>query len=495
MSQSTERPAIDAPTNERRWLGLAALAVAQLMIVVDMTIVNVALPSINAELGISAADRQWVITAYTLPFAGLLLFGGRLADQMGRKRALLIGLVGFAAASVVGGAATSLEMLLVARGAQGVFGALLAPASLALLTTTFTDPKERGRAFGVFGAVVAAGSPLGLILGGVLTTFVSWHWVLYVNAPIAIISAVGVAVYLRESRVDRRTGYDLPGTVLATAGLVAVVFGFNLSAQYGWSATITLAVLAAGVALLAAFLFVESRVRNPLLPLSVLAHRGRGGAYLVVLLMMAGPFGAYLFISYFLQDVQGYSALTTGFAFLPLTVGVMLAAGLAGQFLSHVPPRFVLGAGLLVGAGGMVLLTRLEVDSGYAADVLPSLIMIGLGLGLVLPQALNLSTYGVRPDQIGVASAMFNVSQQAGASLNTALLNTVAASASASYLLTRTSSSAVEIQSQVQGYHSAAAWAAGILVAAALVALLLINSRPEPTPAPAQVEPVETGRA
>ncbi|MFG1826822.1 MFS transporter [Microbispora bryophytorum] len=473
MAESTEQRTESPHPDHRRWLGLASVALAQLMIVVDMTIINVALPSINAELAITAADRQWVITAYTLPFAGLLLLGGRVSDYTGRKRALLIGLVGFAAASVAGGAATSLTMLLAARVAQGAFGALLAPASLSLVSTTFTDPKERGAAFGVFGGVVAAGSPIGLILGGILTTTLSWHWVLYVNAPIALVAALGVVVFLHESRAEVRTGYDFLGVVPATAGLVAIVWGFTKATQDGWTATATIVALAAGVVLLALFLLAEARVGNPLLPLPILRHRGRGGAYLVVALMMAGPFGAYLFISFFLQDIKHYSALRTGLAFLPLTLGVMVAVGLGSRLMTTVAPRFIMGTGLLLGAVGMALLTRLDADSAYASGVLPSFILIGVGMGLVLPAALDLSTFGVRPSEAGVASAMFNVSQQAGASLDTALLNTVAANGAAAYLAANASS----VQSQVHGYNLATGWAAGILLVAALAALLLIDTR------------------
>ncbi|WP_432931256.1 MFS transporter [Microbispora sp. CA-135349] len=473
MTESTEQRRESPQLNRRRWLGLASVALAQLMIVVDMTIINVALPSITADLAITTADRQWVVTAYTLPFAGLLLLGGRVSDRTGRKRALLVGLAGFAAASVAGGAATNVTTLLVARAAQGAFGALLAPASLSLVATTFVDPKERTAAFGVFGGVVAAGSPIGLILGGTLTTSLSWHWVFYVNVPIALVAALGVVVFLRESRTAAATGYDFLGAVSATAGLVAIVWGFTRATQAGWAQSSTIASLAAGVVLLALFLLAESRVSDPLLPPSILRHRGRGGSYLVIVLMMAGPFGAYLFMGLFLQDIKHYSALRTGLAFLPLTLGVMLAVGLGSRLTTTIAPRFVMGGGLLLGAVGMALLTRLDAGSGYASGVLPSFILIGVGMGLVLPAALDLSTFGLPPGEAGVAGAMFNVSQQTGASLDTALLNTVAANGAAAYLAAHGSS----VQSRVHGYTSATGWAAAILLAAAVAALLLIDTR------------------
>ncbi|MDT0303935.1 MFS transporter [Streptomonospora wellingtoniae] len=477
MSQSTEQGASPPAGDRRRWYGLAVVALAQLLIVVDMTIVNVALPSINDDLGIAAADRQWVITAYTLSFGGLLLLGGRIADFTGRRRALLIGLVGFAAASALAGAAGDLTMLLAARAAQGAFGALLAPAALALLATSFTDPAERGRAFGVFGSAVAAGSPLGLMLGGALTTTLSWEWVFYVNAPIALAGFVGALLFLKDSRVEGGAGYDVAGAVLATAALATLVYGLNRATHDGWAAPTTLALLVAGAGLVAAFLFAESKAANPLLPLPVLFDRNRGGAYMVVLLMMTGPFGVYLFVSFFLQSVQGYSALATGLAFLPMTAGVILASNLVGKVIKHVAPRFVMGFGLLMGAAGMLLLTRLEIDSSYALAVLSPIVMVGLGMGMTVPPALNAATSEVAPRDVGAASATFQVSQQVGASLGTALLSTVAAGTATAYIAANGSSGAAELQSQVAGYNAATLWGAGILAVAALIALSAMSTR------------------
>lgn len=465
-----------ATVDRGRWLGLAALALTQLVIVVDMTIINVALPSINADLAISNANRQWVITAYTLPFAGLLLLGGRVADYTGRRRALLIGLLGFATASAVGGAANSLEMLLAARAAQGASAALLAPASLALVTTTFTDSGERGRALGVFGAVVAAGSPLGLILGGVLTTLASWHWVLYVNVPIAVLAALGTIRFLRESHAQVRVRYDLRGAVLATVSLVVIVYGFTQATQDGWASPVTVGLLVIGVVLIGAFLVVESRTQHPLLPLSVLRHRSRGGANLVVALMMAGPFGAYLFAGLFLQRVQDYSALLTGLAFLPLTLGVMIAVAISSQRLANIAPRFVIGFGLALGAAGLALLSGLGGDSAYVTAVLPALVMVGLGMGMVIPQALNLATFGAKPGEAGAAGAMFYVSQQTGASLITAVLNTAAAGATASYLTVHGTSTRASLAAEVHGYNTASLWGSAILLGAAAIAVAMIDT-------------------
>lgn len=475
-AQPTTPPAAPA-SGRRRWFGLVAIALAQLMVVLDATIVNVALPTIKAELQISAADRQWVITAYTLAFAGLLLLGGRIADYTGRKRTFLVGLVGFAAASAAGGTANSLEMLLAARAAQGAFGALLAPAALSLLSTTFTDPEERGKAFAVFGAVVASGASIGLILGGVLTTYLSWHWVLYVNTPIAVVAALGAVAFLRETRTEGRTSYDVPGAVLATGGLVALVYGFTKAVEDGWSADLTLGLLAAGAALLLVFLLVEAAVRNPLLPLPILRDRGRGGAYLAILLTAAGMFGVFLFLSFYLQGVKNYSALETGLAFLPMTGGILLSSGVVSQLMTRVPPRFLMGPGLLLAAAGMALLARLDIGSEYPADVLPFLVMVGLGLGSVFPPAVNLATFGVRAGDSGAASATLNTSQMVGGSLGTALLNTIAANATADYLASRGSGPPVRLEGLVQGYNMATAWGAGILATAGLIALVVINTR------------------
>ncbi len=480
MSQSIERvtpPAASSATARRRWLGLVVISLAQLMVVLDITVVNVALPTITQDLGISTAGQQWVITAYTLTFGGLLLLGGRVADYTGRRRAFLIGLLGFAAASALGGAAANMEMLLAARAAQGAFGALLAPAALSLLSTTFTDPQERGKAFAVFGAVVASGSAVGLILGGVLTTYLSWHWVLYVNVPIAAVAAAGAVAFLDESSTDGRRRYDVPGAVLATAGLAALVYGLSNAVQDGWGASLTVSMLAIGVVLLLAFVLVEARVPNPLLPLSIPLHRGRGGVYLAVLLMMTGLFGVFLFVSFHLQVVKGFSALDTGLAFLPMTGGILVTSAIASQIMTRVPPRYLVGSGLLLAAAGMALLSGLEVTSGYAADILPYLIMIGLGMGAVFPPAVNLATFGVRDEDSGAASASVNVAQMVGASLGTALLNTIAANATADYLATRAPDPLTQLEGLVEGYNIATVVGAGVLAVAGLVALLLINVR------------------
>lgn len=463
--------------NRRRWWGLVVIALAYLLITLDATIVNVALPTVQQDLDISAAGRHWVITAYTLAFAGLVVLGGRASDYIGHKRAFLIALAGLAVASIVGGAAVNPAMLLTARAGQGVFAALLGPTALSLLSNTFSDPDERGKAFAVFGAVLGASGGVGLVLGGLLTEYLSWHWVLFINVPIALIAAFGGVLTLTENRNRQRGRFDVLGAVLVTAGLVLLVYGFSEAANRGWAAPLTLLPICGGAVLLGLFLVTQKSVSNPLIPLRILANRGRGGAYLAVLLAMVGLFGMFLFVSFYLQTVRGYSPLATGFAFLPQAVGTFVAAPLASRLVMRVPPRRLLVVGLLLGAAGMAWLTGLNVDSGYALHVLPSLVVIGVGLGMAFPVAANLATFGVAESEAGVASATLNTSQQMGASLGTALLNTIAASSTAAYLAEHAGEPGARLSGLVQGYTQATAWGAGVLALAAVIVFGLVNVR------------------
>ncbi|MFD7534699.1 MFS transporter [Streptomyces sp. NPDC059819] len=474
-----------------RWKALIFICIAQLMVVLDASVVNIALPSAQRDLGFSDADRQWVVTAYTLAFGGLLLFGGRVADTWGRKRAFLTGLVGFAAASAIAGAAVNTGMLLGARALQGVFGALLAPAALSLLTVTFTQGKERAKAFGIFGAISGAGAAVGLILGGVLTEYLSWRWTMYVNIAFAIVAVFGAVKSVHEHQGERnRNRLDVPGVMLASTGLVALVYGFNRAESNGWSSAQTLSLLGASLVLLTAFVVVESKVPAPLLPLRVVADRNRGGAYLSLGLAVIGMFGMFLFLTFYLQIVQGFSALKTGFAFLPMVVGMMIGATQVGARLAtRVPPRALMGPGLLIAATGMALLTRISPTSGYAAVVMPGL-LLGLGLGMTFMPAMNLATRGVQPADAGVASAMVQTSQQVGGSIGTALLNTIAASATTTWVAAHAAGAAkagpaaFRNQAAVHGYTTAFWWSSGILVLAATVAVTLINTGAHADPAP-----------
>jgi EmrB/QacA subfamily drug resistance transporter len=463
-----------------RWLILALIGLAQLMVVLDATIVNIALPSAQKALGFSNDSRQWIVTAYALSFGSLLLLGGRLGDLFGRKRVFITGLAGFAIASAVGGLAQSFGVLVIARTLQGGFGALLAPAALSLLTTTFTIPSERNKAFGVFGVIAGSGAAVGLVLGGALTEYLNWRWCMYVNLILAVPTAIGALRLLGgETAPAAKPRIDIPGTLTASAGLFGLVFGFSNAETHGWGASLTIAALAAGVALLAAFVAIERRVEHPLLPLRVVAHRGRGGAYLAVAIVGAGMFGVFLFLTYYMQQTLGFSPLKTGLAFLPM-MGVIMPTGAIGQ--TRLLPRFgarrLVTLGMLLGAAAMLILTGVTPDSGYATHVLPGLLVMGLGLGLVMAPAMSTATLGVDPHDAGVASAMVNTGQQVGGSIGTALLSTLAASASSSFTSSHQPAADLVARAAVHGYTSAFMWSAGIFAIGALVSRILLPARP-----------------
>lgn len=467
-------PATDGSARHRWWI-LAVIGIAQLMVVLDATIVNIALPSAQHDLGFSDGDRQWVVTGYALAFGSLLLLGGRLADLFGRKITFLTGLVGFAGASALGGGATSFEMLVVARAAQGLFGALLAPAALSLLTTTFTDAKERAKAFGVYGAIAGAGGAVGLLLGGVLTEYLDWRWTLYVNLVFAAVAFLGGAVLLRRTRRDKTAKIDVPGTVLVTTGLFGVVYGFSNAESHDWGSVATWGFLAAGVVLLAMFTWWQTRSPHPLLPLRVLLDRNRGASFVSILLIGAGMFGVFLFLTYYLQQGLGYTPVKTGLAFLPMVAGLMLASTVASTALiPRYGPKPVVPLGMGTAAAAMVWLTSLSLHSSYATDIMPPLFVAGLGFGLVMAPAMSLATAGVAAEDAGVASAAVNTMQQIGGSLGTALLNTLAASAATNYLDGKDPHDpAVLAQAGLESYSTAYWWSAAFFAAGLAISLLL----------------------
>jgi len=473
--QAAPAASID-PHHARRWWILVILGIAQLMVVLDATIVNIALPSAQKALEFSNDNRQWIVTAYALAFGSLLLLGGRVGDLFGRKSTFIAGLLGFALASAIGGAAQSFEVLVAARALQGAFGALLAPAALSLLTTTFTNADERGKAFGIYGAIAGGGGAVGLLLGGVLTEYLSWRWCLYVNLLFAIPAALAALALLHNQTHAAKARIDLPGTLTASGGLFALVYGFSNAETHGWGAATTLGFLAAGVALLAAFVAIQRRVEHPLLPLRVVLDRNRGGSYLAVGLVGAGMFGVFLFLTYYLQQTLGFSPIQTGLAFLPMVGALMATATTATtQLLPRTGPRPLLTLGMVLAAAGMVLLAQLGVDSSYAAHVLPALIVTGLGLGLVMAPAMNSATLGVDAADAGVASATVNTMQQIGGSMGTALLSTLASSAVTSYVASRPPSAALAAQAAVHGYTTAFWWSAGIFAVGAIVCGLLLR--------------------
>jgi EmrB/QacA subfamily drug resistance transporter len=460
-----------------RFWALAVIAIAQLMIVLDASVVIVALPSAQRALHISVANRQWVMTAYTLAFGSLLLLGGRIADYLGRRRIFIVGLIGFAAASALGGLAQDSAMLFGARAVQGAFAALMAPAALSLLTVTFTEAHERARAFGVYGGIAGGGAAVGLILGGFLTQYASWRWTLLINVPIALGAAYAASRVVRESRgVSTRSGYDVPGAVSVTGGLFLLVLGFTTAQTHGWGAPLTVGLLTGAFLALVAFVVIELNSVHPLLPLRVLLDRNRGGAYLASLLVGSAMLGTFLFLTYFFQATLGYSALKTGFAFLPFSVGIIGGATLASRLLPNVGPRVLMVAGLTFGFLGLLWFTRLGVDSSYLLHVLPAEVIVSLGMGMTFVPMNSTSLIGIDPQDAGVASALVNTTQQVGGSLGIALLNTVAATAAASFLAGHLGSAGVVRAAAVHGYTTAFTVSAVLLAFAAVVAALLIRA-------------------
>jgi EmrB/QacA subfamily drug resistance transporter len=483
MSQHTaavEDPVAEASSvDPKRWLALVVIAIAQLMVVLDATIVNIAMPSAQQALEISDANRQWIVTAYTLAFGGLMLLGGRIADYVGRKRVFLIGLIGFAGASALGGLANNAFTLFAARGLQGVFGALLAPAALALITVTFTTAADRAKAFGVFGAISGVGAAIGLVLGGFLTEYTTWRWCLLVNIPIALIAMALAVPIVRESKAEGNTKYDVPGAVLATGGLLALVYGFTRAAEDGWSAGITLALFAIAAVLLVGFVVVEARSSHPLLPLRVVWHRNRGGSFLVSVVMGAGMLGMFLFMTYYFQGTLQYSPLESGIAYLPFSFALIITAVVASGLLPRVGPRGMMTLGGVMAAAAMIWLTQLEVDSSYWTFIMPAFVIMASGMALVFVPLGNTSLTGVDPHDAGVASAMLNTTQQVGGSLGVALLNTVFTTATASYISSHGPASAA--LGAVHGYNVAFTVSAVLLAASALMIFVLIrNDKPIP---------------
>jgi EmrB/QacA subfamily drug resistance transporter len=464
-----------ASPDPKRYWSLAVIAVAQLMIVLDASVVIVALPSAQRALHISVANRQWVMSAYTLAFGTLLLLGGRIADYFGRRRMFIFGLLGFGGASALAGLAQNPAMLFGARALQGAFAAVMAPAALSLLTVTFTEARERARAFGVYGGISGGGAAIGLVLGGTLTQVASWRWTLLINVPIALLAAVAASRVVRESRGESRGGYDIPGAALVTGGLFLLVYGFTVAGTHGWAAPLTVSLLVGAVALIGVFVAVELRSSHPLLPMRVALDRNRGGSYLASLLVGSALLGTFLFLTYFFQGTLHYSALKTGFAFLPFSGGIIIGAGLASRLLPRIGPRALMIAGLTLAAGGLVWFTGLSVHSSYLAHVLPPEVLVSLGMGMAFVPLSSNALIGVEPKDAGVASALVNATQQVGGSLGTALLNTVAASAATSYLASHAPSVAAAQTAAVHGYTTAFTVSAVLLAGAAVVAGVLVQ--------------------
>jgi len=481
---------------DRRWLILGVIGIAQLMVILDLTVMNIALPTAQHALHFTTADRQWVVTAYTLAFGSLLLLGGRLADLLGRKVTFLTGLVGFAGVSAIGGASVNFAMLITARACQGAFAALLVPSALSLLTTTFTEPKDRGKAFGIYGAIAGAGGAIGLLLGGALTEYLSWRWCLYVNLVFAGVAFIGGALLLSRQPSPARPRLDIPGVLLVSSGVFCLVYGFANAATHNWHTPSTWGFLAAGVVLLVAFAFWMGRAAHPLLPPRVVLDRNRGGAYLSFFIGAAGMFGVFLFLTYYLQQTLSYSPLVTGVAFLPLSGGLILMANLSTiALMPRFGPKPLIASGMLAAAAGAAWLAHLGLHTGYATGVLGPLTLTGIGLGLVIAPVINTGTFGVARQDAGVASATVTVGQMLGGSVGTSLLNTIFAAAVTSYITAHLAAARVIGRPALiglaltHGYDTAFWWIAGIFVTGAVVGGSLLRRGPlgqsrTPSPAP-----------
>jgi len=491
----------------KRWIALIVIGIAQLMVVLDATIVNIALPQAATALHISDANRQWIVTAYALPFGALLLLGGRIGDYLGRKKILMIALGGFALASALGGIAQNFPMLAGARALQGVFAAMLAPSTLSMLTVTFRDPKERAKAFAVFGAIAGGGAAVGLVLGGLLTEYATWRWCLLVNIPISVVAIIGTSIYLHESSTARQGKYDVLGALLGTIGLGMLVWGFNQAASHTWSSPSTWGWLIAAVVLLVLFVILESRNPHAILPMRILQDRNRAGSFLVGLLVGTGLFAVFLFLTFFLQGVKLWTPVQSGVAFLPFSAGVIIGAGVGSQLVLKIGAKIVVPAGLVMGVIGLLLLTQISPTTSYAAVVLPAILLISIGMGFIFMSTTNVALHGVDAADSGVASAMVNTTQQIGGSLGTALLSTFAVSSTVAYISGHVNDAAVGAAvalsksnpaafaqaatvpgspaskalaiinlGSTHGYHVAFVWAAVFFAVATVASLLLINA-------------------
>ena len=466
-------PALGATpaTSPRRWWVLVVLALTQLLVVLDGTIVSIALPQAQAELGMSDSQRQWVVTAYALAFGALLLLGGRVADYWGRKRTFLVGMVGFGVASLLAGLARDGVELVAARGAQGAFAALLAPAALALLTVSFPRGRERNTAFAVFGSIAGIGAAVGLVLGGLLTEYTDWRWCLWVNVPVVLVALVAGQILVTESRAEGDNRYDVLGTLLVVLGLGALVYGLTL-AEHSWTAPGTVACLAAGAVLLVLFVVVESRTDQPLLPPRIVRDRVRAGAFLLQAIVGTLMIGALLYLSFHLQVVMGLSPLRAGLGSVPMTLVILVLAPVVTSLLPRVGPRPLMVAGPVIAAAGLFLLSRVTVDGSYVAEILPSQVVLGVGLSLVLVPLQNVALAGVAPHDAGAASATVNAAMQIGGSVGLSVFTTA-------YVGALPATRAPAPADLVDGYSAVFLAAAATMLLGAVLAFALVRGPKE----------------
>jgi EmrB/QacA subfamily drug resistance transporter len=471
----------------KKWWALGVLSMAQLMVALDATVINIALPKAQVALHFTNANRQWLISAYALAFGSLMLLGGRFTDLWGRRNTLHVGLVGFALASALGGAANSFHQLVLARAVQGVFGALLAPAALAAVSVTFTDPKERAKAFSIYGALGGSGAAIGLLLGGALTQWASWRWCLYINLVVAAVAVIGVALFVENDHTARRTHLDALGVLLGSGGIYLVVYGFSHAVETSWSTPLTWESLGGGGVVLGLFLLWQRRAPYPLLPLRLITQRTRAGSLIGLFVTSVGMFGISLFLAYYLENSLGYSPLRAGVDFLPLVVALALTATVASaRLLAKVGPRPLVPIGMVLAMMGMILFTRITVSSTYLGGVFPGLVLTGLGLGLIFAPAVASATSGIDAADAGAASALVNTTQQIGGSVGTALLNTIAVSVSVHFVaayakahvahLTNAEIAKSFARGTLHGYSVAYWWAAGLFGLGAIASFALLES-------------------
>ena len=463
-----------SPPRSRRWWTLSVLALTQLVVVLDATIVTIALPQAQLELGLSDVERQWVVTAYVLAFGALLLLGGRIADYWGRKRAFMVGMIGFGVASAFGGLAQNGTELIIARGLQGVFAALLAPAALSLLTVTFTSGRDRNTAFAVFGIIGGSGAAVGLLLGGALTEFTSWRWCLLVNVIFVVVGVIGGILFLKESKAEGDNRYDVWGAVTVALGLGSLVYGFSL-AEEGWDSINTIGFLALGVGLLALFVLIESRVAQPLLPLRVILNRVRGGAFIIQAIVGSVLIGATLYLTFHFQIVLGMEPLVAGVANVAMTVVILIVVPILTNALPVIGPRPLMIVGPLFAAAGLFYLSFITPEGSYFTQVLPALVLLGIGLAAIFVPLQNLALTGVAPHDAGAASAAVNASMQIGGSIGISVFTAIYAQATGDSV----SSGNDQFTAFTDGYASVFIAAAITMVAASLIAALLIRGKKE----------------
>jgi EmrB/QacA subfamily drug resistance transporter len=469
----TDRETAPLPRNLN--LALIVIAAAQLMVVLDATIVNIALPSIQRALQFSATNLEWVINAYALTFGGLLLLGGRAGDLFGRRRMFVVGIVVFTLGSLAGGFATSATWLIIARGAQGIGAAIVAPTALSLIADTFREGADRNRALGVYGAVAGAGGALGLLLGGLLTSFASWRWVLFVNVPIGIVLAI-VAPRVLAATPGRDGRLDMPGALTVTGGMVSLVYGLSHAATYGWTDRVTLAALGLAAALLLAFIAIESRSQHALMPFSIFAKRNRDGAYLLSLVIGVAVFGVFFFLTQFVQNILGFTPLVAGVAFLPLTAAIIITAQIVARLVGRVGPRPFITIGPLLVAGGLLWLSQINDQTTYLTGIIGPMLLIAVGMGNIFVPLTLMAVSGAGPQESGLASALLNVGQQIGGSIGIALLGTIAATTTKNQLVGVIPTHAVVNHALTVGYGAGFQVAATIALFGFAVALAVFRS-------------------